>query len=143
MKPSMLLTVIAASAITLLNVLSGCSPTNDAGRVGGSGPQLPSGPPQAADPSAVIVYGCGVNKRLKLEATNGMGLSSLLDKVVPLPRAVNSVLIRFANHSTSHYFALSQVSPTNSPGTWVVTNGMIIILAHTDQFPLDNMQDSK
>jgi hypothetical protein len=132
MNSRILLAAIVCPTIAALGLLSACSPVTSSS----SRPE----PPQAADPSAVTFYGCGVNKTLRIEAANRMRLSSLLDEIAPLPQAVNSLFIRFPGNNTHHYFALSQISPTNAPGTWVITNGVMIILAHTDQFPIDAMK---
>jgi hypothetical protein len=79
----------------------------------------------------VDVYGCGVDRFVRVDPKRGGPLHQVLASLQPLPSTINEVFFH-TNHSAgvAHFAALSEALATNGIGSWPLTGGESILLVH-------------
>ncbi len=82
-------------------------------------------------PGVVDVYGCGVDRFLRIDTNHCVRLHEALAQVGPLPATVNLISIR-TNRSTGveYCVTLSEALATNGLGSWQLSGGESILLMH-------------
>ena|SRR6266481_7487518 len=82
-------------------------------------------------PGLVDVYGCGVDRFVRVDPKRGAPLHQVLASLQPLPSTINEVFFH-TNHSvgTARSASLSEALATNGIGSWPLTGGESILLVH-------------
>jgi hypothetical protein len=82
-------------------------------------------------PGLVDVYGCGVDRFVRIDPKRGVTLHEVLASLQPLPSAINEVFFH-TNHSagTAQSATLSEALGTNGIGSWQLRGGESILLVH-------------
>ncbi len=80
-------------------------------------------------PGVVDVYGCGVDRFVRIDASSQVPMHQFLDGLQPLPPEVNAAFIETA-HGGRQYCKLSELLSTNGVGSLPLVGGERVVLVH-------------
>jgi hypothetical protein len=82
-------------------------------------------------PGLVDVYGCGVDRFLRVDTQHCVRLHQVLAQLGPIPATVNLVSLRTNRSIANEYCGtLSEALATNGLGKWPLSGGESILLMH-------------
>lgn len=82
-------------------------------------------------PDTVDVYGCGVDRFIRIRGGSPLPIHVFLSRLQPLPPVVNAAFIDTTNGS--HYCRLTELLTTNGVGRLPLVGGERVLLVHATQ----------